>query len=41
MPSKNAQSAPETKNATTGSKPPVKTFRLGRVKAAVWENEAD
>ena len=41
MPSKNAQSASETKNATTGPKPPVKTFRLGRIKAAVWENEAD
>jgi hypothetical protein len=41
MPSKNAQSASETRNAPTGSKLPVKTFRLGRIKAAVWENEAD
>jgi len=41
MPSKNAQSASETRNASTGSKLPVKTFRLGRIKAAVWENEAD
>ncbi len=41
MPSKNAQSASPTKNAATGPKLPVKTFRLGRIKAAVWENEAD
>jgi hypothetical protein len=39
MPSKNAQSASTNKNA--GAKPPVQTFRLGRIKAAVWENEAD
>ena len=40
MPSKNAQTAPQSKNA--GAKPhPVHTFRLGRIKAAVWENEAD
>lgn len=37
MPSKNAQTASSTKNA----KVPVKTIRLGRIKAAVWENEAD
>jgi hypothetical protein len=29
------------KPAATGAKLPVKTFRLGRIKAAVWENEAD
>jgi len=43
MPAKTAQSASQPKNAesTTGMKLPVKTFRLGRIKAAVWENEAD
>ena len=41
MSSKNAQTASPTKNAATGPKLPVKTFRLGRIKAAVWENEAD
>jgi hypothetical protein len=41
MPSKTAQPASPTKNAATGPKLPVKTFRLGRIKAAVWENEAD
>ena len=38
MPSKTAQPASPTKNAATGPKLPVKTFRI---KAAVWENEAD
>lgn len=37
MPAKSTQPA----NATASSKLPVKTFRLGRIKAAVWENEAD
>ena len=41
MTSQNAQPASQTKNAATGPKLPVKTFRLGRIKAAVWENEAD
>ena len=41
MPTKTAQPASQNKNATTGPKLPVKTFRLGRIKAAVWENEAD
>mgnify|MGYP006144906253 CR=1 FL=1 len=41
MPSKTAQPASPTKNAATGTKLPVKTFRLGRIKAAVWENEVD
>lgn len=40
MASKNAQNAPQTKN-TSGTNAPVQTFRLGRIKAAVWENEAD
>ncbi len=37
MPSKTNSSSP---TAATGAKPPVKTFRLGRIKAAVWANEA-
>ena len=37
MPSKNAQTPAPAKNA----KLPVQTFRLGRIKAAVWENETD
>jgi hypothetical protein len=41
MPSKNAQSASPTKSAATGPKLPVKNLRLGRIKAAVWENETD
>jgi hypothetical protein len=40
MPSKTAQSAPQSKNTSTG-KLPVKNLRLARIKAAVWENEAD
>ena len=40
MPSKTAQPASPAKPATS-AKLPVKTFRLGRIKAAVWENEAD
>jgi len=40
MPSKSAQTAPQTKNAN-GPKLPAKTFRLGRIKAAIWENESD
>ena len=41
MPAKNATTVSQPKNAATGAKLPVKTFRLGRIKAAVWENEAD
>ncbi|MFT3784180.1 MAG: hypothetical protein QM790_19400 [Nibricoccus sp.] len=41
MPAKNTQTASQTKNAATSSKLPVKTFRFGRIKAAVWENETD
>ena len=40
MPSKSAQTAPQTKNAN-GPKLPVNTLRLGRIKAAIWENESD
>ena len=41
MPVKTAQPASQLKNAATGSKLPEKTFRLGRIKAAVWANETD
>lgn len=41
MPAKSTQPASQSKNAATSSKLPAKTFRLGRIKAAVWENEAD
>ena len=41
MPSKNALVAPQNKNVTTGPKLSVKTYRFGRIKAAVWENETD
>jgi len=40
MPSKAAQPASSAKS-TSSAKLPVKAFRLGRIKAAVWENEAD
>jgi hypothetical protein len=35
----NNSSAPQTKNPGARAKAPVKTLRLGRIKAAVWENE--
>jgi len=41
MPTKTAPSASQNKNAATGPKLPVKTFRFGRIKAVVWENETD
>lgn len=41
MSSKNAPTASQSKNAPAAPKQPVKNFRLGRIKAAVWENEAD
>jgi hypothetical protein len=41
MPAKTAQPASQTRNASNGPKQPVKTLRLGRIKATVWENEAD
>ncbi len=41
MPTKTAPSAPQTRNAPASAKLPVKTLRLGRIKAAVWENESD
>ena len=41
MPAKTTQPAPQSRNAATGPKLPVTTFCLGRIKATVWENEAD
>ncbi|MSU51234.1 MAG: hypothetical protein EXS37_19460 [Opitutus sp.] len=41
MPSKYAPSAPQSRNAPAAGPAPVKTLRLGRIKAAVWENSAD
>jgi hypothetical protein len=41
MPAKTAQPTSQPKTVTTGPKVPVKTFRLGRIKAAGRENEAD
>lgn len=41
MSSKNVQTATPTKHASTSPKLPVQTLRLGRIKAAIWENEAD
>ena len=41
MPNKYTQQVSKEKNATATPNVPVKTFRLGRIKAAVWENEAD
>ena len=40
MTTKSDQTAPQTKNAAS-AKLPVKTLRLGRIKAAIWENESD
>ena len=41
MPSKYTQPPRDNKNAAAASNLPVKTFRLGRTKAAVWENEGE
>ena len=41
MPNKYTQPPRENKNAAASPNPPVKTFRLGRIKAAVWENERE
>jgi hypothetical protein len=41
MPNKYTQPPRENKNAASSPNLPVKTFRLGRIKAAVWENEGD
>jgi hypothetical protein len=39
MPSKSTTPAPQA-NTAPAAKPPVQSFRLGRIKAAVWENES-
>jgi hypothetical protein len=41
MPWKNNAPASAPRNAAAGAKAPVKTLRLGRVKAAIWENETN
>jgi hypothetical protein len=41
MSSKYTQPPRENKNSPAASNLPVKTFRLGRIKAAVWENQAE
>jgi hypothetical protein len=41
MPSKFAPQGSVNRNAPTSGPAPVKTLRLGRIKAAVWENGAD
>jgi hypothetical protein len=41
MPSKYTPSAPPNRNAPVSGSAPVKTLRLGRIKAAIWENGAD
>jgi hypothetical protein len=41
MPNKYTQPPRQNKNAAASPNLPVKTFRLGRIKAAVWENEGD
>jgi hypothetical protein len=39
MPSKSAQNSSQKTDANKAQ--PVQVFRLGRIKCAVWENEAD
>jgi len=41
MPSKYTQPPRDNKNDAAASNLPVKTFRFGRIKAAVWENESE
>ena len=41
MPSKYAPSATANRNPGATGQSPVKTLRLGRIKAAIWENSAD
>jgi hypothetical protein len=41
MPWKQNPPVSPPRNAATGSKAPVRTLRLGRIKAAIWENESD
>lgn len=41
MPPKYAPTAAQSRHAPAASPAPVKTLRLGRIKAAVWENNSD
>ena len=41
MPSKFAPQSSVSRNTPASGPAPVKTLRLGRIKAAVWENGAD
>ena len=41
MPAKYQTSAPQSRSAPATGSAPVKTLRLGRIKAAVWENSSD
>ncbi len=41
MPSKYSSSGPQNRQAPAAAPAPVKTLRLGRIKAAIWENNAD
>lgn len=41
MATKYAPPVPANRNSTPGAAAPIKTLRLGRIKAAVWENGAD
>ena len=41
MSAKSTNPASQSKNTSKAAKAPVTTLRLGRIKAAVWENEAD
>ena len=40
-PARYAPPAPLSHNGPAASPAPVKTLRLGRIKAAIWENSAD
>lgn len=41
MPSKYSPPASQNRPAPASAPGPVKTLRLGRIKAAIWENSAD
>ena len=41
MSSKYASSTPTSRNAPAAGPAPLRTLRLGRIKAVVWENSAD
>lgn len=41
MPSKYPPPAPQSRSGSSAGPAPVKTLRLGRIKAAIWENSAD